>query len=75
MACKPSANSVSSHFFAIATPANVCSCPNIVFPFACKTARASTQVAKPSAIPDANKRLGACEITFVSTKTKSGFLE
>ena len=58
-ACKPSAKRVSSHFWAIAAPAKVCLCPSMVSPFACITARASTQVAKPSAIPEANKRFGA----------------
>lgn len=33
-----------------------------------------TQVANPSAIPEANKRLGALAMTAESTKTKSGFL-
>ena len=46
----------------------------MVTPLACITALASTQVANPSAIPEANKRLGALAMTAESTKTKSGFL-
>ena len=59
MACRPSAKRISSQRSAMATPARVWCLPSIVFPLACITARASTQVAKPSAIPDANKRFGA----------------
>ena len=59
MACKPSAKRISSQRSAMATPASVWCLPSMVLPFACITARASTQVAKPSAIPEASKRFGA----------------
>ena len=59
IAWRPSANKISSQRCAIATPARVWCLPSMVFPLACITARASTQVAKPSAIPEASKRFGA----------------
>ena len=59
MACKPSAKRISSQRSAMATPASVWCLPSMVLPFACITALASTQVAKPSAIPEASKRFGA----------------
>ena len=72
-AWRPFSNKVASQARAIASEAIVGVSPTIVFPWASITARASTQVARASAIPETSKRTGEWAITFVSIKTNSGF--
>ena len=64
---------VSSQRCTMATPTWGLSLTQHGFPLACITARASTQVANPSAIPERAKRL-VLEDDLLS-KTNSGFLE